>query len=110
MNKIQWLAHPMHLCVSDRCQFRLATLVNDTYVVSTIGEFYPEGIYKKMESVAGDKDNYETMVFRATSKRHDCGCPEVEGGDLDCRRYCTAIDAVKGHNELIRKWSDEATA
>ena len=36
---------------------------------------------------------FETMVFQPNSF-----------GDLDCERYSTKAEAIKGHNAMVEKW------
>ena len=41
---------------------------------------------------------FETMVFSS----------ENDSGDLDMDRYSTEEKALKGHKEMVKKWTDKA--
>lgn len=109
-----WMPHAAHLCVSDRCHFRLATYippslnVHNGVIVSTVGEYTPS-YQKEFETVGRDR-LYETMVFKAIpTTADDCAaCPyrcDVEGGEIDFDGYNSAQAAYKGHLALCRKWA-----
>lgn len=100
-----WYGNAGHLCVSNYCRFHLCTEVGD-YLVSTVGEYYPRD-GDKMETIgAGPKDFYETMVFKLTGNRCQCGCglPDVGGSDIDMDRYSTPKEANEGHMKYCRKY------
>ena len=99
-----WMGHPAHLCVSDRCQFRLSTYVNG-YIISTVGEYVPNSNSKKFTEI-GYNRTYETMVFKAIESDSEC-CPyeaDVTNDELDMEGYNTAKDAMNGHYKMCEKW------
>lgn len=96
----KWFGHAQHLCVSERCRFRLGTQIGNK-VVSTIGEWVPAEESKFTEIGWGRL--YETMVF-AVSGSHDCGCPQIVSHDsLEMAGYMTATEAQDGHLAMCRK-------
>lgn len=50
---------------------------------------------------------YETMVFKAKKSDHKC-CPwvQINGDSIDFNGYNKPEDALKGHIELCKKWSE----
>lgn len=114
VQRLNWkpLGYPMHFCCSERCTFRLATLIEQKIVVSTIGEFRP-GMFEgkmEMESLGGylredDKTYYETYVFRVESFAKD-GVPNI-GKQLDGTRCRTADEAYALHTEMCEKFQLE---
>lgn len=105
-----WQGHPAHLCVADRCQFRLNTKVGK-YIISTVGEWYPlgtemqSGVTKPQPIGAGDDALFETYVFLA-GKEMECGCVDIaSASELVGRRYATAREAHAGHMECCRKYA-----
>lgn len=106
-----WQGHPAHLCVADRCQFRLNTRVG-RWVVSTVGEYYPIGSdmhNSKPEPIGGGKEAlYETYVFGA-GETLGCGCVDItDTEEVEGRRYGTAAEAQAGHLEMCRKYASVA--
>jgi hypothetical protein len=100
----RWLGHKMHFIGESRCSFGLATELQRNIVVSTIGEYRPMG-QQSIGDVSLDA-KYETMVFKTTGKRRECGCPIIEDwNELDCNKYNDALDAQKGHVEMCHKWA-----
>lgn len=103
-----WMPHAGHFILGRSCGFRLNTYVNG-YIVSTVGELkYPRDAEDAPDRPLGaGKDSlYETMVFKAKKSKEKC-CPyqQVDGNTLDSARYKTAEAAVKGHHEMLAKWS-----
>ena len=98
-----WMPHAGHFILSNKCRFFLNTRVGK-YIVSTVGELWPERISREIHAEVYDPkwleenkhllgdyfdnsyfkkfgyqkislDNeYETMVFRARKSKHKC-CP-----------------------------------
>lgn len=90
-----WMPHAAHFIASDHCQFHMATYLGNGYVVSTVGEYWPERIVREIHASIYDPQwhhannsrkgddydhaykarfgfeeigmnrTYETMVFRA---------------------------------------------
>lgn len=105
MNKAEWvwMPHAAHLIVGQDCRFHLATKVGD-YVISTVGEWRPDGSDKFME--IGLDRMYETMVFDAIPHDEGC-CPfrQAGGNNLDYDGYNDAGDAYRGHMAMCEKWA-----
>jgi hypothetical protein len=100
----RWLGHKMHFIGAGSCSFGMATELPRNIVVSTVGEYRPLG-HENIEDLALNA-KYETMVFKTTDKRRECGCPIIkEWIELDCNRYNDALDAQKGHVEMCHKWA-----
>lgn len=108
-----WMPHPAHLIVADKCQFHLATYVGG-YIVSTVGEWWPERSsrdihakiydslwYETNKHLMGDAYDYaykkrfgfeeigfgrkyETMVFGAMRMPKD-GCPACKWAQVSGR-------------------------
>lgn len=90
--------------------FRIADLVHDKYLVSSVGEYVPRSSASgKWESI-GLNRLYETMVFRVTSrKREACGCPsDVDWSEIDFLGAMTVRDALANHNKLLAKYRRKA--
>jgi len=98
-----WMPHAGHLIVGHQCQFKLSTYVGK-YVVSTVGEYWPERIVREIHAEVYDPkwleknghlrgDNFdsaymkkfgfkdigcerkfETTVFQAIKRKDKC-CP-----------------------------------
>ena len=102
MSEWNWLGHKMHLCVAERCEFSLATVVGDgKYIVSTIGEFRNNS--GAIEPIGATRI-LETYVFKA-GPIQSCGCPAIEDfGEIDSEHYMTANEATEGHMAMCRKW------
>jgi len=103
-----WMPHTAHLCVADRCQFRLATYVNGV-IVSTVGEYSLPYTREMPWQEIGRNRLYETMVFQAvpTTPEECTACPykiDVEHGEIDGEGYNTAGAAYAGHLAMCRKW------
>ena len=106
MKELIWYGNGGHFCGLSDCQFHLCTEVGD-YLISTVGEYYPDG-YKKGRGMCalglGEKDLYETMVFRISS-RCQCGCGLPNGYDnIETFRYATPKEANEKHRELCEKY------
>lgn len=98
-----WMPHPGHFSGAYDCQFRLCTFVNG-FIISTIGEYHPDR--PKHTLGTGDRDYYETMVFRAVKSKNDaCGCEyRIDSGlELACKRYSTGKKAKNGHMDFCLK-------
>jgi hypothetical protein len=128
-----WMPHPGHLIVARDCRFHLNTYVGG-YIVSTVGEYIPDAPVREilaecrgikleglgdarladyMEKIGyqeiGLDRLYETMVFKADSKKEGC-CPYrvSEYSEEDIEGYNDAKAAFKGHMKLCEKWSNES--
>ena len=96
---LEWFGHAGHFICGDLCRFHLTTLVNEKWVVSTVGEMWPERSSREIAArvydpawlvknghLKGDEFDaaymmrfgyadigcdrkYETMVFAWTGKR-----------------------------------------
>ena len=105
----EWFGHAGHFIGSPSCRFRLHTLVgNGRFVVSTIGELYPGDSEEMMRLGADDDGFFETMVFPASGKLHECGCPVIEDlTGLDIWRYATPMGAQAGHLAACHEWHEK---
>lgn len=45
---------------------------------------------------------FETMVFLTPEEAEDPR--ETLGSSMDCYRYCTKEEAIKGHEEVVSEW------
>ncbi len=100
-----WMPHAAHFICGNDCRFVLATYVG-RYIVSTVGEYYPDEIVRRIHAQCHDKEwfeenkdlkgdnfaaaymkrfgfeklgmdrTYETMVFKAKKSKEKC-CPYV---------------------------------
>lgn len=105
MKEWKWLGHKQHLCVARRCQFNLATLLPNGYLVSTIGEYFrkDDEQFQDMEEIGADR-MYETYVFKTEKKLKDCGCPEISSyTEVESDAYNEAKDAQEGHIRMCLK-------
>lgn len=103
----RWFGSPMHCIVGPRCAFHLGTQVGN-YLVSTIGEYYPDGPYKDVDSLGPDR-YYELMVFRCGQGKKSCGCPNVVSwGNIDGNGWPKDTpheEVSSGHMEMCRKYA-----
>lgn len=132
-NEWRWFGTVAHLCVGQDCRFHLATLLPTGWLVSTVGQYWPDAPIRErnarfrgieLEGKGDDRRNdymrkigyeeigcgrlFETMVFRAgepcTAEGCDCGCPRRhEAVDMDA--YNSAGDAASGHMRMCEKWA-----
>lgn len=97
------------ICARD-CNWRRHTQVGN-YRVSSVGDLFYRSEENKRQTVgSGDKDFFESMVFKLSPhlcKDNDgCGCREVsKWSELECIRYATAGEAQKGHEKLVAKYA-----
>ena len=102
----EWYGNAAHFCGAKDCRFHLTTEVGQ-YVVSTVGDYYPQGSERKIEPTdIGSNRTHETMVF-AVVGRCKCGCnlPTHDGNEVDFCGYNCGADAAKGHIALCEKWA-----
>lgn len=102
-----WQGYPGHFCDALKCCFHLSTVVgNGRWIVSTIGDYRPNGRDKDMVSLVCDENSYfETMVFSA----EECGCgcsvyTSSNWSEVDCRRCATPKEASDQHMEICREY------
>jgi hypothetical protein len=79
------------------------------FIISTVGEYYPNGPQTKMEIVGLDRF-YETFVFEFNNWC-ECGCktPEIDPAELDSLAANTREDARRNHIELCLKYDKRRT-
>ena len=65
----------------------------DGYFISTVWLGFPHGV---------GHHYFETMVFLTPLGAEDPR--ETLGKTLDCYRYCTKEEAIKGHEEVVKEW------
>lgn len=102
MDKWIWLPHPQHFCAAESCVFRLATLLPNGYLVSSVGEYKYNGELKDI----GHNIKYKTMVFKTIpNKKQECGCPEISSYEnIDFIGANDSLTAIKNHYDICRKW------
>jgi hypothetical protein len=101
---MKWLGHKQHYLLSDDCHFSMATLLDNGYLVSTIGDYYNRST-KQFEKI-NSESYFETLVFKTSGETMLCGCPKIEDRiEVDSKRYDHAYDAEKGHMDIIEKWN-----
>ena len=97
---IKWFGSQLHFC--GECNWHMATVVNDMYLISTVGDWY--NVKGEREEV-GIRRFYETMVFKIKGYM-ECGCPSVSSFDeIDFEGYDTCKEATQGHMLMIDKWA-----
>lgn len=110
--RLRWqpIGYPMHFVGRHKCAFRLATLIENKIVVSTIGAYQPTAI-GGIESLGGatcaeDEMFFETYVFAV--ERVENGLP-ITGKQLDAQRCRTDQEAYKLHHDSCMKFQYELT-
>ncbi|KAB8035868.1 hypothetical protein GCL60_16695 [Silvanigrella paludirubra] len=103
-DKWVWLAHHQHHICANDCDFNLATLLPNGFLISTIGELYDRN--NKIFLEIGDERFYETKVFKTNGEFKKCGCPKVdEYIELDFSAYNHPKDAQNGHILMCKNWA-----
>ena len=112
MNKWVWMPHAAHFICAKDCQFHLATYVGGGFLVSTVGELWPERAVREIHASVHDADwfaknrqlkgdafddaymkrfgfqeiglarKYETLVFKAKRAPEKRSCCPWRVGDL----------------------------
>jgi hypothetical protein len=80
-----------------------------------VGDLYFKDDLERQTLGAGDKDFFETMVFRTLTRRdpsnEGCGCHQVKDwAELECLRYATAGAAQRGHERMVGKYARLASS
>lgn len=129
-----WMPHAGHFICGRDCIFHLTTYVGG-YIVSTIGEFWPDSRIREInaqvcgKTIKGRGDEwdanyfkefgweelgpgrtYETMVFkakRAPSEEICCPWRMDCGSEQDFAGYNDANAATAGHMAMCAKWSKQ---
>ena len=107
--KIIWHGQAGHFVCWRRCIWHLCTEVNG-YVISTIGEFYPDMHYDNMGEMESlglvPEQFYESGVFEVGG-HCSCGCgqPLQSGSALYMNRYKTPLEARLEHMKLVEEYS-----
>ena len=98
-----WIGHHQHHICANNCDFNLATLLPNGFIISTIGELFDRNSNTFLE--IGHGRLYETMVFKTNGEFRKCGCPKVsEYIELDFSAYNHPKDAQDGHMLMCKKW------
>lgn len=112
---MKWFGHAVHFCAASMCRFHLATLLDNGFVVSTVGDYHPPHV----PSVDGEKPieggqeigfgrKYETMVFISRREcRCGCGLPEIDGRNVGFDAYNDAKAATAGHMAMIEEFTQK---
>lgn len=103
----QHFGHAGHFIAAARCRFHLCTLVNGKHLVSTVGDYRPNGYETEAEPI-GHNRLFETMAFPVTGNFCSCGCgvPEIDnaGEPLDFAAYNDAKAATAGHAAMVAEF------
>lgn len=99
------VGYAAHLSVRAKCLFHIATVVEELYVVSSVGHWIPNDD-GKIEPIGGgdpavDAAYFETYVFDI-ARFDGHGFPHI-GKLKDSNRYRDAHEAEKGHVALCEK-------
>jgi len=100
-----WLGRSAHFICSNRCRFRLATVVGD-FIVSSVGDL-PNLKNDKVSEPVGCDRTHETMVF-FRGKLCTCGCgqPRIENGlDIDFAPANNDVECYANHMTLCHKYA-----
>lgn len=109
---MKWFGHAAHFCAASMCRFHLATLLDNGFVVSTVGDYRPPHIpaLDGDAPIEGGQEigfgrKYETMVFVSQGEcKCGCGLPTISGSSIDFAGYNDAKAATKGHMAMIAAW------
>ena len=108
--KWKWQGHPGHFISANKCMFRMSTVVGK-YLISTIGEYYPNlgntrGEEVVREPIGYDGQYYETYIFTVGESEMECGCAQVSDWcEIDGKRTSTAKEANLTHMEMCYKYA-----
>ena len=104
--KRRYYGHAAHLIVGESCRFHIATLINDRYLVSTVGDYRARADDEEPTTI-GSNRLYETFVFDWSGDWCDCGCglpKPTEWHEIDTAAYNDAPAAAEGHEAMCRKY------
>lgn len=104
-----WYGHAAHFVGGWDCHFHLATEVGGV-LVSTVGEYKPDGGRDHNFKEIGSGRTYETFVFKTGPGRCECGCglPDVpEFLEIDSEGANSAAEATRNHLLLCEKWASQ---
>ena len=76
----KWYGFAGHFICGSRCQYHLATNINNKYLVSTVGKFVPDPLHfpNNIDTIGAGKDDYfETYVFNIDGE-DEHGNPNVK--------------------------------
>ena len=99
---------PSHFICSDKCKFGMTTVVNDRYIVSSVGDYRVNG--KRERLGAGPKTYYETLIFKFSHYCEIAGCtcggiPEpLDWSEIDGKRFATEAECRDGHAAFVEKY------
>lgn len=97
MATVEWIGTAGHFIGAHDCCFRLHTLVNGKWRVSTVGCYHREG--QKPQEI-GFKRKYETMVF----EERDGQVTDYIG--VDFAGYNDEAAATNGHMAMVAKYME----
>jgi hypothetical protein len=112
LSEIIWHGQAGHFVCWRRCVWHLCTEVNG-YVISTLGEFFPDMHHDNLGEMEPmgltPNEMYESMVFEVMGHCH-CGCghPTISGSELVTQRYKTPLEARLGHMALIEEYKNKS--
>jgi len=105
----RWCGHAHHFIGSNRCRYHLATWVGD-YLVSTVGDYHPDGETEPMSLGLEPGLFFETMVFPAhlvedLGRDDNCHGYKVSSwSEVDRWHYQSAEAANEGHLRACFTW------
>lgn len=100
----KWYGYPGHFIGSARCVYHLSTKVGD-YLISTVGDYRPNGPYKAAETLRWSEDSYfETMVFEVDGET-EAGDPNVVS-EVEGFYWSKSIIAENKHYEICQKYAE----
>ncbi len=100
---------PAHFIAASSCGFGMCTVVNERYIVSSVGDYRHEGLRQRIG--AGEDEFYETYVFKFAGKYCEipnCPCgglPEPSDWcEIDGRRAATEAACRDLHAHFVAKY------
>ena len=98
-----WCGYAGHFIGSQHCRFHLATWLPNGWLVSTVGDYYPQG--ERTTLSIGPEDWYETMVFPYVALEQPDGGHGLMGASQETKRYPTAVEAEAGHMATCQRYA-----
>jgi len=103
-NKWVWYGNTGHFCASRDCEFHLCTEVGE-YLVSTVGEYYPDKKQSMQPLGLAENSFYEVSVFKWNGRcKCGCGLPKINPSALEQSRYETPKEANEEHLKMCLKY------
>jgi hypothetical protein len=105
----EWCGAAHHFVGAGKCRFHMATWVNaGRYLVSTVGDYRPDGLNQPMMALGLSDSFFETYVFECDpDDRGNDGTDHPAVSDwcnVDGERVSTREQANELHLAMCRKW------